>query len=181
MTRTSGRSRRRRYDAAVAVVPQEAFLFTGTVHDNIALGRSGASRAEVVAAADAVGAAPFIAQLPEGYDTQVDKRGSRLSGGQRQLISFARALLVDPEVLVLDEATSALDLPGERLIQRALQSLLSDRTAIVIAHRLTSIDIADRIAVVDGGRIVEHGTRTELLARGGRFAAMHEVWEASTG
>ena len=160
----------------VAIVPQEAFLFSGSVHDNIALGRPDVSREQVQAAAWAVGAHPFIATLPDGYDTDVDKRGARLSGGQRQLISFARAWLVDPRVLILDEATSALDLPSERLIQRALTGLLADRTAIVIAHRFSSIEVADRVAVVDDGRLVELGTRDELLGRESRFAEMHRRW-----
>ena len=160
----------------VAIVPQEAFLFSGSVHDNIALGRPDVSREQVQAAAWAVGAHPFIATPPDGYDTDVDKRGARLSGGQRQLISFARAWLVDPRVLILDEATSALDLPSERLIQRALTGLLADRTAIVIAHRFSSIEVADRVAVVDDGRLVELGTRDELLGRESRFAEMHRRW-----
>jgi ATP-binding cassette, subfamily B, bacterial len=164
----------------VAVVPQEAFLFSGTVHDNTALGRSGVTRAEVEAAAAAVGAHGFIVDLPDGYDTAVDRRGARLSGGQRQLISFARAWVSDPRVLILDEATSALDLRSERLIQRALADLLADRTAIVIAHRLSSIEVADRVAVVEGGRIVELGTQSELLDLGGRFRLLRDRWLAST-
>jgi len=166
--------------AAVAIVPQEAFLFSGTVHDNIALGRPGVTRADVEAAARAVGAHPFIDALPSGYDTDVDRRGARLSGGQRQLISFARAWVGNPRVLILDEATSALDLRSERLIQRALSELLADRTAIVIAHRLSSIEVADRVAVVEGGRIVELGTPAELLAVDSRFRELHERWMAST-
>lgn len=161
---------------AVAIVPQEPFLFRGTIYDNIALGRPEAPRADVEAAAWAVGAHPFISALPEGYDTDVTKRGARLSGGQRQLLSFARAWLIGPRVLILDEATSALDLPSERLIQRALQQLLADRTAIVIAHRLSSIEVADRVAVVEEGRIVELGTQAELLAGEGRFAGLHHRW-----
>jgi ATP-binding cassette subfamily B protein len=164
---------------SVAIVPQEPFLFGGTVHDNIALGRDGATRPEVEAAARAVGAHDFIAELPEGYDTDVAKRGGRLSGGQRQLLSFARAWLVDPAVLVLDEATSSLDLPSERLIQRALKTLLADRTAIVIAHRLTSVEVADRVAVIDDGRIVELGTQAELLGADTRFRSLHRLWEAT--
>jgi ATP-binding cassette subfamily B protein len=164
---------------AIAVVPQEAFLFAGTIHENIAMGRPDARRAEVEAAAWAVGAHAFVSSLPDGYDTDVNKRGARLSGGQRQLISFARAWLVDPRVLILDEATSALDLPSERLIQRALRQLLVERTAIVIAHRLSSIEMADRVAVVEGGRIVELGTQAELLAADTRFAALHRRWEAT--
>jgi len=165
--------------AHVAIVPQEAFLFGGSVFDNIALGRPGVGPAEVEEAAAAVGAHAFIASLPAAYDTPLERHGSRLSGGQRQLVSFARAWVSDPAVLILDEATSALDLPSERLIQRALVSLLADRTALVIAHRLSSIDIADRIALVDGGRIVELGTAAELLSAGTRFRALHERWEAT--
>lgn len=164
---------------AVAIVPQEPFLFAGSVHDNIALGRPGASRADVEAAARAVGAHDFIAQLPEGYDTEVTKRGARLSGGQRQLVSFARAWLAEPAVLILDEATSALDLPTERVIQRAIRGLLAGRTAVVIAHRLSSIEVADRIAVIDVGRIVELGSRDELLRREGRFRALHDHWRST--
>lgn len=161
---------------AVAIVPQEPFLFTGTIHDNIALGRD-ATRKEVEAAAWAVGAHAFISQLPDGYDTEVTKRGARLSGGQRQLVAFARAWLSDPRVLILDEATSALDLPSERLIQRALNGLLADRTAIVIAHRFSSIEAADRVAVVEDGRIVELGTQRELLQSDTRFRALHDRWQ----
>ncbi|MCU1464013.1 MAG: transporter [Acidimicrobiales bacterium] len=164
---------------AIAVVPQEAFLFAGTIHENVAMGRPDATRAEVEAAAWAVGAHAFVTALPDGYDTDVNTRGARLSGGQRQLISFARAWLVDPRVLILDEATSALDLPSERLIQRALRQLLVDRTAIVIAHRLSSIEMADRVAVVEGGRIVELGSQAELLSTDTRFAALHRRWEAT--
>ena len=164
---------------AIAVVPQEAFLFAGTIHDNIAMGRPDATREQVEAAAWAVGAHAFVSGLPDGYDTDVNKRGARLSGGQRQLISFARAWLVDPRVLILDEATSALDLPSERLIQRALRQLLVERTAIVIAHRLSSIEMADRVAVVEGGRIVELGSQAELLAADTRFASLHRRWEAT--
>lgn len=164
---------------AVAIVPQEPFLFAGTVHDNIAVGRPGASRAEVEAAARAVGAHDVIARLPEGYDTEVTKRGARLSGGQRQLVSFARAWLAAPAVLILDEATSALDLPTERAIQRAIRELLAGRTAVVIAHRLSSVEVADRIAVIEAGHIAELGTRDELLARPGRFRALYDHWRAS--
>jgi ATP-binding cassette subfamily B protein len=167
--------------AAVAIVPQEAFLFSGTIHDNIALGRAGVSPADVRAAASAVGVDPFIRLLPDRYDTDVDRRGARLSGGQRQLISFARAWIGDPRVLILDEATSALDLRTERLLQQALLRLLAGRTAVVIAHRLSSLDVADRIAVVEQGQIVELGTRAELLGLGGRFSLLHARWQASTG
>jgi ABC-type multidrug transport system fused ATPase/permease subunit len=161
----------------VVTVTQENFLFAGSVADNIALGRPTASRAEVESAAAAVGAHGFIAALPDGYDTDVRKRGGRLSAGQRQMVAFARAFLADPSVLVLDEATSSLDVPTERAVQRALESVLADRTALIIAHRLSTVLIADRVLVVEGGRIVEDGSPAELIeGRGGRFAALHRTW-----
>ena len=163
---------------AVVMVTQENFLFAGSVADNIGLGRPEASRAEIEAAAAAVGADEFIAALPDGYDTDVRKRGGRLSAGQRQLVAFARAFLADPAVLVLDEATSSLDVPTERAVQRALESVLADRTALIIAHRLSTVLIADRVLVVEGGRIVEDGSPAELIEEpsGGRFAALHRTW-----
>ena len=161
---------------AVVMVTQESFLFSGSIADNIAFGRPDATRAEVEAAARAIGAHDFIAGLPEGYDTDVRKRGGRLSAGQRQLVSFARAFLADPAVLVLDEATSSLDVPSERLVQRALQTLLADRTALIIAHRLSTVEIADRVLVMDGGRLVEDGSPAELVAGSGRFADLHQAW-----
>ncbi|WP_448614275.1 ABC transporter ATP-binding protein [Modestobacter sp. URMC 112] len=164
---------------AVVMVTQESFLFSGSIADNIAFGRPDAGRAEVEAAARAIGAHPFIAGLPEGYDTDVRKRGGRLSAGQRQLVSFARAFLADPAVLVLDEATSSLDVPSERLVQRALQTLLADRTALIIAHRLSTVEFADRVLVMDGGRLVEDGSPAELLAGTGRFADLHRAWADS--
>jgi ATP-binding cassette, subfamily B, bacterial len=162
----------------VVMVTQESFLFAGSVADNIGLGRPGASRAEIEAAAAEVGAAEFIAKLPAGYDTDVRKRGGRLSAGQRQLVAFARAFLADPAVLVLDEATSSLDVPTERAVQHALESVLADRTALIIAHRLSTVLIADRVLVVEGGRIVEDGTPAQLIEEpsGGRFAALHRTW-----
>jgi ATP-binding cassette subfamily B protein len=161
----------------VVTVTQENFLFAGSVADNIALGRPSASRADVESAAAAVGAHEFIAALPEGYDTDVRKRGGRLSAGQRQMVAFARAFLADPSVLVLDEATSSLDVPTERAVQQALESVLADRTALIIAHRLSTVLIADRVLVVEGGRIVEDGSPEELIeGRGGRFAALHRTW-----
>ncbi|MCG7422901.1 ABC transporter ATP-binding protein/permease [Micrococcus sp. ACRRV] len=163
----------------VVMVTQEAFLFSGTVGENIALGRPHASEAEIQAAARAVGAHEFILDLPEGYATDVSKRGGRLSAGQRQLVSFARAFLADPAVLILDEATSSLDLPSERLVQDGLERLLGNRTALIIAHRLSTVEIADRVLVVHDGRIVEDGSPTELVAAGGRFAALHRAWEDS--
>ena len=164
---------------AVVMVTQEAYLFSGSVADNIALGRPGASRAEIISAARAVGADAFIRALPNGYDTDVNKRGGRVSAGQRQLISFARAFLADPSVLILDEATASLDIPSERLVQNALQTLLADRTALIIAHRLSTVAIADRVLVMEAGRIVEDGAPQELIAGTGRFAALHAAWRES--
>jgi len=165
---------------AVVMVTQENFLFTGTVADNILFGRPDASRAEVEDAARAIGAHGFISALPDGYDTDVRKRGGRLSAGQRQLVAFARAFLADPRVLILDEATSSLDLPSERLVQRALRTLLADRTAVIIAHRLSTVEIADRVLVVDDGRIVEEGSPAELVAStGSRYGALHRAWQDS--
>ena len=164
---------------AVVMVTQEAYLFSGSVADNIALGRPDATFAEVRAAAAAVGADAFISRLPDGYDTDVNKRGGRLSAGQRQLVSFARAFLADPRVLILDEATASLDIPSERLIQRALRTLLADRTAIIIAHRLSTVAIADRVLVMEGGRIVEDDAPEVLIGAGGRFADLHAAWRDS--
>lgn len=161
---------------AVVMVTQESYLFTGSVADNIAFGRPDASRADIEAAARAIGAHTFIERLPEGYDTDVHKRGGRLSAGQKQLVAFARAFLADPKVLILDEATSSLDIPSERLVQRALRTLLADRTAIIIAHRLTTVEIADRVLVVDAGRVVEDGTPDDLIAGTGRYHDLHEAW-----
>jgi len=164
---------------AVVMVTQENFLFDGSVADNIALGRPEATREEVEAAARAVGAHGFISALPDGYDTDVRKRGGRLSAGQRQMVAFARAFLADPAVLVLDEATSSLDVPSERLVQGALETVLADRTALIIAHRLSTVLIADRVLVLDAGRIVEDGTPGELIGGNGRFAALHSAWRDS--
>jgi ATP-binding cassette subfamily B protein len=161
---------------AVAMVTQENFLFSGSVADNIALGRPSASRAEIEAAAAAVGADEFINALPEGYDTDVRKRGGRLSAGQRQMVAFARALLADPAVLVLDEATSSLDVPTERAVQEALETVLTDRTALIIAHRLSTVLIADRVLVIDNGQVVEDGTPEDLIGGVGRFADLHRAW-----
>jgi ATP-binding cassette subfamily B protein len=164
---------------AVVMVTQEAYLFSGSVRENIALGRPDATQAEIEAAARAVGAHEFVMAMPEGYDTDVNKRGGRVSSGQRQLLSFARAFLADPAVLVLDEATSSLDIPGERLVQRGLQTLLADRTAIIIAHRLSTVAIADRVLVMEHGRVVEDGSPDQLVADDGRFAALHTAWRDS--
>ncbi|HZN13049.1 MAG TPA: ABC transporter ATP-binding protein [Acidimicrobiales bacterium] len=164
---------------AVVTVTQENFLFSGSVADNIEFGRPGASRAQVIAAAEAIGAHEFIRSLPDGYDTDVRKRGGRLSAGQRQLVSFARAFLADPHVLILDEATSSLDIPSERLVQHALRTLLADRTAVIIAHRLSTVEIADRVLVIDGGRIVEDGPPATLIAGAGRYHDLHQAWADS--
>ncbi len=164
---------------AIVMVTQENFLFSGTVADNIRFGRPEATAAEVRTAAEAIGADTFIRALPEGYDTDVRKRGGRLSAGQRQLVAFARAFLADPAVLILDEATSSLDIPSERLVQRALRTILADRTAIVIAHRLSTVEIADRVLVLDAGRIVEDGPPADLVSGGGRYAALHQQWRDS--
>jgi len=164
---------------AIVMVTQEAYLFSGSVADNIALGKPDASRDEIVSAARAVGADEFIQGLPNGYDTDVNKRGGRVSAGQRQLISFARAFLANPAVLILDEATSSLDIPSERLVQDALQTLLADRTAVIIAHRLSTVAIADRVLVMEHGAIVEDGTPADLIAGTGRFAQLHAAWRDS--
>ncbi|MEU5680437.1 ABC transporter ATP-binding protein [Streptomyces rochei] len=163
----------------VVMVTQEAFLFSGTVADNIAIGRPEATREEIERAAKAIGAHDFVAALPDGYDTDVRKRGGRISAGQRQLVAFARALLADPAVLILDEATSSLDIPGERAVQRAMATVLKGRTAVVIAHRLSTVEIADRVLVMEHGRIVEDGTPEELIAGAGRFADLHRAWRDS--
>ena len=164
---------------AIVMVTQEAYLFSGTVADNIALGNPDATLEEIQAAARAVGADAFIQRLPDGYDTDVNKRGGRVSAGQRQLISFARAFLADPAVLILDEATASLDIPSERQIQEALQTLLADRTAIIIAHRLSTVAIADRVLVMEHGRIIEDDTPEALIAGTGKFAQLHSAWRQS--
>ena len=164
---------------AIVMVTQEAYLFSGTVADNIALGKPDASMDEIRAAARAVGADGFIEALPDGYGTDVNKRGGRVSAGQRQLISFARAFLADPAVLILDEATASLDIPSERLIQDALQTLLADRTAIIIAHRLSTVSIADRVLVMEHGRIIEDDRPEELIGGSGKFAQLHAAWRES--
>jgi ATP-binding cassette subfamily B protein len=165
---------------SVVMVTQENYMFGGTVADNIRFGRPEASQEEVVAAAKAIGAHEFISALPEGYDTDVANKGGRLSAGQRQLVAFARAFLADPDVLILDEATSSLDVPSERLVQRALQTILAERTAVIIAHRLSTVEIADRVLVLEHGRIVEDGPPRDLIEGGdGRFSDLHDAWLAS--
>jgi ABC-type multidrug transport system fused ATPase/permease subunit len=162
----------------LGIVPQEGFLFAGSIADNIAFGRPTASRAEIEAAAAAVGADTFVSELTDGYDTQVGERGFRLSLGQRQLVSFARALLADPRLLILDEATSSVDIGTERRIERGLRRLLTDRTAFIIAHRLSTIRGADLIVVLDHGRIVEAGTHDELLVESGTYTQLYGDWAA---
>ncbi len=163
----------------VVLVTQENFVFSGSVADNIELGRPGASRAEIEAAARATGADEFITALPGGFDADVGKRGGRLSAGQRQLISFARVFLASPTVLVLDEATSLLDIPSERTVQAALRTILAGRTAMIIAHRLSTVEIADRVLVLSAGRIVEDGPPELLMAGDGAYSALHADWRDS--
>jgi subfamily B ATP-binding cassette protein MsbA len=157
----------------VAVVFQESHLFNGTVRDNIRYGRLDATGAEIVAAARAANVHPFVLELPEGYDTVIGERGVRLSGGQRQRVAIARALLKDPRILILDEATSAVDSETERLIQEALSRLLRGRTSFVIAHRLSTVQHADQILVVEDGQIVERGRHDDLLAMGGVYSRLY--------
>ena len=164
---------------AVVMVTQESFLFSGSVADNIALGSPSASRSDVVAAARAVSADEFITALPDGYDTDVRKRGGRLSAGQRQLVSFARALLADPAVLVLDEATSSLDIPSERAVQAALATVLAGRTALIIAHRLSTVLVADRVLVLSEGEVIEDGPPSQLITGTGPFANLHTAWRTA--
>ena len=164
---------------AIVMVTQESYLFSGSVSDNIGLGKPHATQEEIEHAAKAVGAHDFIMRLPEGYDTDVNKRGGRLSAGQRQLLSFARAFIADPTVLILDEATASLDIPSERLVQQGLQTLLADRTAIIIAHRLSTVSIADRVLVMEHGEIIEDGTPDELIEGTGKFASLHTAWRDS--
>ncbi|MGY5277113.1 ABC transporter ATP-binding protein [Nocardia gipuzkoensis] len=163
----------------VVMVTQESYLFSGSVADNIRLGRPEATDAEVFAAARAVGLYDFVQALPEGFATDVRKRGGRLSAGQRQLVAFARVFLADPAVIVLDEATSSLDIPSERLVQQALETVLRGRTAVIIAHRLSTVAIADRVLVLESGRIVEDGAPEALIAGTGRFADLHAAWRES--
>jgi len=164
---------------AIVMVTQEAYLFSGTVADNIALGKPDATSDEIQAAAKAVGVHEFIMSLPDGYDTDVNKRGGRVSAGQRQLISFARAFIADPAVLILDEATASLDIPSERLVQQGLQTLLKGRTSIIIAHRLSTVSIADRVLVMEHGKIIEDDSPANLIAGTGKFSRMHAAWRAS--
>ncbi|MEY2443460.1 MAG: ATP-binding cassette, subfamily bacterial [Ilumatobacteraceae bacterium] len=163
----------------VVVVPQEGFLFSGTIRENIRIARPAASDAEVAAALQSIGVLDRFSEFPHGLDTEVRERGSRLSAGERQLVSLARAALVDPAVLVLDEATSNLDPGTEAVVESALEHLMSGRTTIVVAHRLSTVRRADRIAVIDHARLVELGTHEELIAGEGRYAALASAWARS--
>ncbi len=159
----------------IGLVPQEATLFGGTIRENILYGRLEASEAEMIEASRAANAHDFVAALPLGYETPLGDRGSRLSGGQRQRVAIARAILKDPRILLLDEATSALDNESERLVQEALERLMRGRTTIIVAHRLSTIRAAHRVAVLDDGWLVELGTQDELLARDGLYARLHRM------
>lgn len=163
----------------IVMVTQESYLFSGSVASNIAIGNPEATRDEIEAAAAIIGADTFIKRLPDGFDTDVRARGGRMSAGQRQLVSFARAFLADPNVLILDEATSSLDAPTEAMVQEGLQELLGRRTSFIIAHRLSTVMIGDRVLVVEGGTIVEDGTPSELIATGGQFSQLHRAWRDS--
>ncbi len=159
-------------------MPQEGYLFAGTLRDNVRIGRVGANDAEVERALAALGILDRFAAFPDGLDTEVREGGSRLSAGERQLVSLARAALADPAVLVLDEATSNLDPGTEHAVEEALESLMAGRTVVVVAHRLSTAARADRIAVVDDGRLAELGTHDELVHAGGRYARLYESWVA---
>ena len=162
-------------------MPQEPFLFAGSIRTNLAFGRTGTSDDEIENAIDVVGLRELVRRLPEGIDTPVHERGQTLSAGERQQLALARAFLARPRVLILDEATSSLDLRSETVIERALDRLLEGRTAILIAHRLTTAQRANRIVVIDHGGVVEVGTPGELLAANGAYASMYAAWLASGG
>ena len=170
------RYRQRALRSQMGIVPQEGFLFSGSIAENIGFGRPDATSDEVLAAADAVGATDFIERLPDGLDTEVGERGIQLSAGQRQLVAFARVILAQPRILILDEATSSVDTQTEKTIESALDRLLSNRTAVVIAHRLSTIRRADRIVVLDHGKIDEFGSHDELIAAGGRYSRLYAAW-----
>jgi ABC-type transport system involved in Fe-S cluster assembly fused permease/ATPase subunit len=159
-------------------VPQDTVLFNDTLDYNIAYGRPGAARSEVEAAARAAHVHDFIASTPEGYDTLVGERGLKLSGGEKQRVAIARTLLKDPPLLIFDEATSALDSANERAIQAELRSVSQGKTALVIAHRLSTVVDAHEIVVLEAGRVVERGPHAELLARGGRYAQMWRLQQS---
>jgi ATP-binding cassette, subfamily B, bacterial len=165
----------------IVVIPQEGFLFNATIRDNVRLARAGASNVEVDAALRAVNAYDRFASLPEGLDNEVRERGSRLSAGEKQLVSLARAALADPALLVLDEATSSLDPGTEALVEGAVDRLLEGRTVVVIAHRLSTSERADMVGVVDGGELVELGTHADLVAAGGAYSRLYATWVAGTG
>jgi ATP-binding cassette subfamily B protein len=163
----------------ITMVPQEGFLFSGSILENVLFGRPDASPEEAMRACRELGIDDFMQSLPEGYDTKVSYRGSRLSAGEKQLVSLARAFLADPPVLILDEATSNVDPGTEALLEDAMRRLLSGRTTIVVAHRLSTAEHMDRVLVVDGGRVVEDGSHGELVARGGQYAALYRQWSSS--
>src|SRR5262249_22622987 len=163
----------------VGVVLQENVLFNRTIRDNIALSDPSLPMERIMAAAQLAGAHEFILELPEGYDTMVGERGASLSGGQRQRIAIARALIVNPRILIFDEATSALDYESERVIQDNMRRIAQGRTVLIIAHRLSAVSLADRIITIERGRIVEDGRHAELIARGGRYATLHKMQAGS--
>jgi len=171
--------RQRALRRQLGIVPQEGFLFSGSIRENVAFGRPGAGLEEIEAALATVGAAEFVAALPDGIETEVGERGVQLSAGQRQLVAFARALLAEPRILILDDATSNDNVPTEKTIEKGLQRLLQGRTAIVIAHRLSTIRRAGKIVVLEGGRIAEQGTHDELIAAGGPYSRLYGAWSES--
>jgi ATP-binding cassette, subfamily B, bacterial len=172
--------RQRALRRQLGIVPQEGFLFSGSVRENIAFGRPEASLGEIEAAVATVGAGEFVAALPDGIETEVGERGIQLSAGQRQLVAFARALLAEPRILILDEATSNVDVRTEKTIEKGLERLLAGRTAIVIAHRLSTIRRAGKIVVLEGGRIAEQGSHDELIAAGGPYSRLYGAWSESS-